>query len=60
LTAHLRFVRNHQRLIRRVAVVSDGAVLSYLPRLVNHFLAADLRHFPKEEHTDALHWVRSA
>lgn len=60
LTAHLRFVREHQRLVRRVAVVSDGAVLSHLPQLASHFLAAELRHFPKAEHADALDWVRSA
>ncbi len=60
LTAHLRFVRDHHHLIRRVAVVSDGAVLSHLPQLASHFLAAEVRHFAKAEQPDALAWVRAA
>jgi hypothetical protein len=43
LLAHLRFVRDHHRLIRRLAVVSDSAVLSHLPQLASHFVAADVR-----------------
>ena len=54
-TAHLRFVREHQRLIRRVAVVSDGALLSRLARLASHFVTAEVRHF-----AEALDWLRSA
>lgn len=60
LTAHLRFVRDHQRLIRRVAVVSDSAMLSHLPQLASHFVAAEVRHFPEAERAQALDWVCSA
>jgi len=60
LTAHLRFVRDHHRLIRRVAVVSDSAVLSHLPQLASHFVAAEVRHFPEAEREGAFDWVRSA
>jgi hypothetical protein len=60
LTAHLRFVRDHHRLIRRVAVVSDSALLSHLPQLAGHFVAAEVRHFPKAKRAGALDWVRSA
>jgi len=60
LTAHLRFVRDHHRLIRRVAVVSDSPVLSHLPQLAKHFVAAEVRHFPRTQWSDALDWLRSA
>jgi len=60
LTAHLRFVRDHHRLIKRVAVVSDSALLSHLPQLASHFVAAEVRHFPEAERAAALDWVRSA
>jgi hypothetical protein len=60
LTAHLRFVRDHHRLIRRVAVVSDSAPLSHLPQLASHFVAAEVRHFPKVERAAALEWLRGA
>ena len=60
LTADLRFVRDHHRLIRRVAVVSDGALLSRLPQLASHFVAAEVRHFAKARQAEALDWLRSA
>jgi hypothetical protein len=60
LTAHPRFVRDHHRLIRRVAVVSDSAVLSHLPQLTSRFVAAVARHFAKVEREGTLDWVRSA
>ena len=60
LTAHLRFVRDHHRLIRRVAVVSDSPVLSHLPQLASHFVAAEVRHFPQAERAGALAWLREA
>jgi hypothetical protein len=59
LLAHLRFVRDHHRLIRRVAVVSDSAVLSRLPQLASHFVAADVRHFPRAERARAFEWLRT-
>lgn len=60
LTAHLRFVRDHHRLIRRVAVVSDSALLSHLPQVTNHFVAAEVRHFRKVERVAAFEWLRAA
>lgn len=60
LTAHLRFVRDHHRLIRRVAVVSDSAVLSHLPALAGHFVEAEIKHFPAAERDAARDWLRSA
>jgi hypothetical protein len=60
LTAHLRLVRDHHRVLRRVAVVSDSAVLSHLPQLARHFVAAEVRHFPGAERPEALNWLRAA
>jgi hypothetical protein len=60
LSPHLRFVRDHHRLIRRVAVVSDSPVLSHLPQLASHFAAAEVRHFPQGDRAGALAWRREA
>jgi hypothetical protein len=57
MMAHLRFVRDHHRNIRRVAVVSDSPVLAFLPRLASHFVAAEVRHFPYGERAGALDWL---
>lgn len=60
LAAHLRFVRDHHRAVRRVALVSDGAVISHLPGLASHFVAAEVRHFPVSERDCARAWLLAA
>jgi len=57
LVGHIRFVRDHHRLVRRIAVVSDGAVLSVLPRLAQHFVKAEVRNFPFAEREAAMQWL---
>ena len=58
LIEHVRFVREHQKLIRRVATVSDGATLTILPLLAKHFVKAEVRHFPFAERDAAMDWLR--
>jgi hypothetical protein len=60
LIAHLRFDRDHHRLIRRVAVVSDSPVLSQLPQLASHCVAAKVRRFPQAQRARALARLREA
>jgi hypothetical protein len=57
LLAHLRFVRDHHRRIERIAAVTDSGVLSVLPRIANHFVAAEVRHFDYAERDAALRWL---
>jgi hypothetical protein len=57
LVSHLRFVRDHHRKIERIAVVTDSGVLSVLPRIANHFIAAEVRHFEYAEREAALRWL---
>ena len=60
LIEHVRFVREHQKLIRRVATVSDGATLTILPLLAKHFVKAEVRHFPFAERDTAMERLRQA
>lgn len=57
LTSHVRFVKDHQKKIRRVAVVSDDRLLSVLPGVASKFLSAEVRSFPFGERDQALLWV---
>ena len=43
LVSHIRFISNHHQAIRRVAFVTDSAVLTFLPRIAAHFVAAQVR-----------------
>jgi hypothetical protein len=60
LIGHVRFVREHQKRIRRVATVSDGATLTILPLLAKHFVKAEVRHFPFAERDAAMDWLKQA
>ena len=54
---HMRFIRGHEALIPKVAVVSDGRALSILPHLANHFVTAQLKHFSEDRIEAAKDWV---
>jgi len=57
--SHFKFVRDHQRKIAKVAVVSDSDILAFLPRLVSHFVSAEAKHFKGGEEQQALSWLAS-
>lgn len=58
--SHLKFVREHHRKIRRVAVVSDSAILQFAPRIATHFVSAEVRQFPYKAEAEALAWLAEA
>lgn len=57
LAAHLRFVREHHRHIRRVALVTDAALGQVAERLASHFVAAEIRRFAGGELAAARQWI---
>jgi hypothetical protein len=60
LAQHIRFVREHEKQVKRIATVSDGMTLSLLPALAKHFVQAEVRHFPFEERDAAFEWLKQA
>ena len=59
LLSHLRFVRDHHAKIKKVAAVTDNAFLAILPRVVAHFVNAEVRHFSTTETAAALEWLKA-
>ena len=57
LVSHLRFVRDHHRRIRRIAVVSDSPLLAAATKIASHFVSAELRTFGAAERAAALTWI---
>ncbi|MEM6462271.1 MAG: STAS/SEC14 domain-containing protein [Pseudomonadota bacterium] len=55
--AHFKLVRDHQKILPKVAIVSDNAALSVMPTLVDVFVGAKLRHFPASEFEKAVSWA---
>ena len=59
LVSHLRFVRDHHRVIAKIAAVSDSAILSIAPHIAKHFVKAEFRHFHAHERAAALAWLEA-
>jgi hypothetical protein len=59
LLSHLRFVRDHHRQIRRIAVVSENALLATLPKIASHFISAQVRTFAAKDRAAALAWIEA-
>ncbi len=57
LLSHIRFVRDHETKIKRVAAVTDNGFLAILPNVAKHFVAADVRHFEYQDRDKALDWL---
>jgi hypothetical protein len=56
MVAHFRFVRDHHKRIKKVAVVTDSAMGNVAERLASHFVAAEIRHFPAGDIEAARKW----
>lgn len=57
LRAHLKLVRDHHRIIKKVAVVSDSTIIGLLRPIVDHFTGAKIRRFPARAFDDAVNWA---
>jgi hypothetical protein len=60
MAAHFRFVRDHHRHIRKVAVVTDAALGDVAEKLGAHFISATIRHFPAGQVEAARRWIMEA
>lgn len=60
LLSHIKFVKNHHQKIAKVAAVTDSGFLSILPRVANHFVRAEIKHFALHDKEAALIWLKSS
>ena len=57
LFRHVRFVRDHHRRVKRVAVAADSKLAELAPRLAEHFIHAEVKGFGYDELEDAIAWA---
>ncbi|MFI5297649.1 MAG: STAS/SEC14 domain-containing protein [Polyangiales bacterium] len=57
LMSHLRFVRDHHRDVRRVALVLDTPLPEIAAAIGPHFIGAEMKAFAYDQFTDALAWA---
>jgi hypothetical protein len=60
LKMHFKLVKNHHRLIKKVAVVGDSLALTIMPNIMDHFIDAKVRHFSEPHMEDAKNWAKAA
>jgi len=58
-TAHVRFVREHERKIDRVAIVTNSPIAGAAAALAKLFITADIRHFAFADYKAALAWLKA-
>ena len=57
MAAHIRFVRDHHKLIKKIGLVTDSALGDVAEHLASHFVSAEIRHFSAEELEAAKQWI---
>ena len=58
-TAHMHFVREHQKKVSRVAIVTDNPFAGIAESLGKHFVSAEIKHFPYADDVKALDWLQT-
>lgn len=59
MAAHIRFVRDHHKHIKKVGLVTDSAMGNVAERLASHFVSAEIKHFPAGQLAAAEQWILS-
>lgn len=57
MAAHFRFVRDHHRKVKKVALVTDSALGTMAEALASHFVAAEIKKFGSGDLEAAKQWV---
>jgi hypothetical protein len=57
MVSHFRFVRDHQKHVKRVAVVTDSALGNVAEHLASHFVSAEIKQFPGGQTEAARQWI---
>ena len=59
MVTHFRFVRDHHKHVKKIAVVTDSHLGDFAEHLVSHFVSAKIRQFPAGQVEQARQWINS-
>jgi hypothetical protein len=57
LVTHIRFVHDHHKLVKKIAVVTDSHLGDFAAHLAAHFVSAEIRQFPAGDVEQARRWI---
>ena len=55
--SHTRFIKQHSKVIERVAVVTDSRLMHLVQAMVDQFVVADVVHFEFDKKDEAFEWL---
>lgn len=58
MLAHVKFVKDHQAHISKVAAVADEGIIAILPTIADRFVKADVKHFGSGDLDSAIEWTK--
>jgi hypothetical protein len=53
----MRFIRDHHRKVKRIALAADTKLASLAPRIAEHFIQAEVKSFGYDELAAAIAWA---
>jgi hypothetical protein len=59
MISHFRFVRDHQKHLKKLAVVTDSVLGDVAEHLTSHFVSAEVKHFPAGQTEAARRWINN-
>jgi len=59
MVSHFRFVRDHHKRVKKVAIVTNSHIGDVAEHLASHFVSAEVRHFPGEQLEQARQWINA-
>jgi hypothetical protein len=57
MVKHFKFVRDHHKKIKKVAVVTDSALGDAAEHIASHLVSAKIKHFPSKNLLEAKAWI---
>lgn len=60
MVTHFRFIHDHQKHVKKIAVVTDSLLGDVAEHLTAHFVAAEVRHFPADQIDRARQWINGS
>ena len=54
---HVRFVREHHRKVKRIALAVESKLASLAPKIAEHFIQAEIKSFGYDELDSAIQWA---
>jgi hypothetical protein len=57
MVTHFRFIRDHEKHVKKIAVVTDSRIGDFAAHLGSHFISAKIQQFPAGQVEQARKWI---